>query len=408
VASYRTALRLGEAESGVWTNLGNALTRLGLLESALHCHRNAIARAPENAGLHYNFGITLAESGRHGEAVAMFGRALALDPGHPMARWDRGRSYLHLGNYAAGWPDYEVRLQNGLVPPRACPGARWDGSPFPGRRLVLLAEQGFGDMIWAHRYLPLVKALGGEVVLECPRELAGLFAQSGLADSVVVQGAALPQAELHAFQCSLPGLFTRTAEAIPGAPYLAAAPAGLAALRPAFAAAPAGTLRVGVVWSGSTTFARNAERAQTLARFITAFDLPGVQLYSLQKGTPAAELEQAAPHRVVDLAPRLGGFDDTAAALAQLDLVIMTDTAVAHLAGAMGVPVWVLLGRPAHWLWMHERRDSPWYPSMTLIRGRGGADWDHVFDQAAAALLRLAERLPPVTTPGLPPGLAAP
>jgi hypothetical protein len=387
IRCYRASLRLSPGEPGVWTNLGNALTRLRLFEAAVHCHREAIARAPGDGGLRYNLGISFAESGRHGDAVAAFTQALHLAPDHDMACWDRGRSYLHLGNLAHGWADFEIRLRNGLVPPRPCPGVRWDGRPFAGRRLVLLSEQGFGDMIWAHRYLARVKALGGEVVLECQPELAGLFRSAGIADLVVPQGAALPEADLHAWYCSLPGLFTPDLAAIPGGPYIVPPPAR-AAVRRHFAAA-GGRLRVGIVWSGSTTFVRNAERAQTLARFLTAFAMPGVQLFSLQKGPPQGELAGVPTHEVVDLAADLGGFDDTAAAVAALDLVIMTDSAVGHLAGTMGRPVWVLLGRNAHWLWMQDRSDSPWYPSMRLFRPRAGADWDHVFDRAAASLMEM-------------------
>ncbi len=387
VACYREALRRTAVEPGVWTNLGNALTHLKLYDSAIACHDAALARSGADGGLHYNRGISLAESGRHGEAVAAFTQALRHDPRHSMAAWDRGRSYLHLGNFAAGWRDYAVRLENKLVPARAVPGVPWSGAPYAGERLILLAEQGFGDMIWASRFLPRVKALGGELVVECQAELAGLYRAMAVADRVVVKGEALPEADLHAWHCSLPGLFAPDIAAIPDAVPLRPGPARMAALRPLLDQA-GGRLRVGIVWSGSVTFARNADRAQALKRFIDAFDQPGVQLFSLQKGPPEAELAAAA-HRVIDLAPALHGFDDTAAAVAMLDLVIMTDSAVAHLAGTMGRPVWLLLGRNAHWLWLQDRTDSPWYPSLRLFRPRGEGDWDHVFDQAGAALMRL-------------------
>jgi ADP-heptose:LPS heptosyltransferase len=150
-----------------------------------------------------------------------------------------------------------------------------------------------------------------------------------------------------------------------------------------------GRLKVGVVWSGSVTFNKNASRAQGLMRFLQAFLIPGVQLYSLQKGPPEREfnaLPQGNP--VIDLAPLLEDFADTAAAIAELDLVIMTDSAVAHLAGAMGKPVWLLLGHVPHWLWLLERMDSPWYSSIRLFRPRALDDWDYVFDSAAAELAR--------------------
>ncbi len=392
VASYRRALAVDSPPPAIWTNLGNALTRLGLSESAIGCHDIALEATPGDGGLHYNRGISLAEAGRHGEAALAFTTALRLAPDHAMARWDRARSYLHLNNLAAAWPDYEVRLENGLVPLRAAPGRRWNGGPYAGRRLLLLAEQGFGDMIWACRYLPMVKALGGELIVESPPELVELFHTLGVADRIVLQGDPLPDADAHAWQCSLPGFFTPSPERIPAAPFIKPDPARMAALRPVIDQA-GDRLRVGIVWSGSTTFVRNAERAQSLRRFIDAFDQPGVQLFSLQKGPPEAEIARDAQGSgLIDLAPHLRHFADTAAAVALLDLVIMTDTAVAHLTGAMGRPVWVLLGRNAHWLWLQERGDNPWYPAMRLFRPRGDGDWSHVFDSAAVALMQRARR----------------
>ena len=389
IALYRRSLALAATEAAVWSNLGNALTRTHSFNAAVACHDRAIALSPDDGGLHYNRGISLAGGGRHAEAVTAFTHALHFDPGHGMARWDRGRSYLHLGNLAPGWTDYAVRLRNGLVPPRpslaASLGVAWDGSPFPGRRLVLLAEQGFGDMIWTLRYLATVKALGGEVIVECPPELAPLVAATGFANHVVKQGMALPECDLHLYQCSLPGLFSPRLDAVPCERYIVAGRDRITAMRRHIDDS-SDVLRVGIVWSGSTTFAGNADRSQKLEHFVDAFDWPGVTLYSLQKGPPAAEA-LAFNGRVVDLAPVLSDFGDTAAAIAVLDLVIMCDSAVAHLAGAMGREVWLLLGPNAHWLWMQERADSPWYPSMRLFRPRGRDDWRHVFDQAAAQFM---------------------
>jgi hypothetical protein len=393
VRHYRRALALGAGGAGLWTNLGNALTKLRQHATALACQEEAGRLAPADAVVHYNRGITLAEADRHAEAVHAFDAAHRLDPGHPMARWDRGRSLLHLGNLPRGFADYEVRLENGLVPARPLPGRRWDGRAFPGQRLLLLAEQGFGDTLWASRHLAELRPRGGEVVMECQAELIPLLAPLGLVDRLIPAGGPLPEADWHAHLCSLPGLFLPRLDAIPAGPWLRPPPGRGEALRRLIEAGPA-ALRIGIVWSGSTGFPRNAERALPLERFLASFDLPGVQLVSLQKGPPEAELRTAGPHRILDLAPHLHDFADTAAALAALDLVIMTDSAVAHLAGGMGCPVWLLLSRSAHWLWMQDRTDSPWYPAMRLFRPRGERDWDHVLDQAGAALLQLLRQRP--------------
>jgi Flp pilus assembly protein TadD len=386
---YRDALALSPRAPGIWTNLGNALTQLKHLKGAVACHRRAIEMAGGDALLHHNLGTSLAAAGRHGEAVIAFTRALDLKPDYHMAQWDRGRSYLYLGNYRRGWVDYEARKITGQLPARALPGAPWTGEPYAGKRLVLLVEQGFGDTLWAARYLPQVKALGGELVIECQREVLPLIAAMGVADKLIPRGETLPQADLHCYLCSLPGLFTPDLAAIPASPYLAAPRERMEKFRAKLDRA-GGRLKVGVVWSGSITFKKNNERAQPLMRFFQAFALPGVQLYGLQKGPREKELS-ALPRGgpIIDLAADLDDFADTAAALAQLDLVIMTDSAVGHLAGAMGKPVWLLLGPVAHWLWLTERTDSPWYPSVRLFRPRAEGDWDYVFDSASVELMKL-------------------
>jgi hypothetical protein len=244
-------------------------------------------------------------------------------------------------------------------------------------------------MLWVARYFSRVKALGGELIIECRPELLSLIASMGVADRLVLQGAALPPADLHCYLCSLPGLFTPDLASIPNLPYLSAPADHLEEFAKLVPKAN-GHLKVGIVWSGSVTFGKNHRRAQRLLSFFQACALPGVQLYSLQKGAPVSELTslpRGGP--IIDLDPYLGNFADTAAAVEHLDLVIMTDSAVAHLAGAMGKPVWVLLGHSAHWLWLLDRTDCPWYPSMRLFRPRAEGEWDHVFDSVSAELLSM-------------------
>ena len=287
--------------------------------------------------------------------------------------------------------DYEARFENGLLPRSSLPGRRWTGQGFARQSLVITAEQGFGDAIWAARFLPRVKALGGEVVMECQRELVPLLAGLGAVDRFVPKGMALPPADWHCSICSLPGLFTASAAEINGEAYLEAGRQPSPALSRRLG--EAGTrMRVGIVWSGSTTFKGNDDRAVGLDRFLSAFSLPGAHLFSLQKGPPAAELKARADARITDLGTALGDFADTAAAVDAIDLIIMTDSAVAHLAGALGKPVWVLLARPAYWLWQDDRADGPWYSSMRLFRQESPGGWASVFDQAAAALLDTLSR----------------
>jgi Flp pilus assembly protein TadD len=389
---YRDALACDPAAVGVWTNLGNSLTQLNHLKSAIACHRRAIAMSRgSDPLLHHNLGTSLAEAGQHGEAVIAFSHALKLDPTYHTAQWDRGLSYLYLGNYTPGWADYEIRKITGQLPVREVPGEAWDGKPYPGKRLLLVTEQGFGDMLWVARYFPRVKALGGELIIECRPELLSLVENMGVADQLVPRGAPLPPADLNCYLCSLPGLFTPDLASIPNFSYLAAPPNHIQKFA-SLISQPRGQLKVGIVWSGSVTFGKNHRRAQRLLSFFQACALPGVQLYSLQKGAPVSELTslpRGGP--IIDLDPHLADFADTAAAVAHLDLVVMTDSAVAHLAGALGKPVWVLLGHNAHWLWLLDRTDSPWYPSMRLFRPRAEGEWDHVFDSISAELMSLVK-----------------
>jgi Tfp pilus assembly protein PilF len=391
---FRQALALASDRAAVWSNLGNALKDLKHAQSAIACHRRAIELDPKNAGAHHNLGIALTVADRHVEAVAAFDRAIELEPKNAKPRWDRARGYLHLGDYAAGWADYESRLLTGALPERTPPGKRWTGERYDGKRLLIISEQGMGDAIWIARYLHRVKALGGELIMECRPETIPLLASMGLCNRLVPKRDPLPEADLHLFQCSLPGLYSPSLRAIPAQPYFAPEPARAAKFAPAPALARGdGRLRVGIVWSGSTTFGANHDRAVSLKLFLQWFALPGVQLYSLQKGPPEAELKSlAAGAPIIDLAPLIEDFADTAAAISQLDLVLMTDSAVAHLAGALGKPVWVLLNHVPHWLWLLERADSPWYPSMRLFRQRAWGDWTGAFDEAAAALLDWSQR----------------
>ena len=389
---YRDALAYNPKSPGIWTNLGNALTQLKQLKSAIECHQRALAEKTDDPLLFHNLGISLAESGQHSEAVVAYSRALAIKPDYLKARWDRARSYLQLGNYRQAWPDYEIRLLTGQLPKRDLPGTKWDGMPYSGKRLLLVVEQGFGDTLWIARYLARAKALGGELVMECQKELVPLISELGIVDRFIPKNAPLPDADFWCYHCSLPGFFTADFSEVRAAPYLPVPRGRLDKFKPAMDEAR-GKLKVGIVWSGSVTFKKNHERAQPLMRFLQAFLVPGVQLYSLQKGPRRKELT-ALPGGgpMIDLDPLLDDFADTAAAIAQLDLVIMTDSSVAHLAGALGKPVWVLLGHVAHWLWLEGRTDNPWYASMRLFRPRAEGDWTYVFDSAAVELMKIANR----------------
>ena len=254
---FRRALEIADDRAGVWSNLGNALKDLKHTRSAVSCHLRAVALAPRDAGSQHNLGIALRADGRHADALAAFDRALEIDPKNAGARWDRALAHLHLGDLAPGWIDYEARHHTGQLPRRPVPGRPWTGERYGGKRLLIVSEQGMGDAIWIARYLKQVKELGGELVMECRPETIPLIASMGICDQLVPKRDPLPEADLHAFQCRLPGLFTPDLSAIPAAPYIVAERARYAKFAEPLALG-AGKLRVGVVWSGSPTFEANA------------------------------------------------------------------------------------------------------------------------------------------------------
>lgn len=382
---YQRALTLDNGHAGAWTNLGNAWKDLGRAESAVICHRHAIAVRPDSAELHHNLGIALMATRRHEEAVVAYSRALLLDPHLREVRWDRALALLAAARWAEGWVDYGARIGGPGLPRRQLPGKPWHGRAARDATLLVACEQGFGDALWCWRYLPLVRARVGRLVLECRRELAPLAKAQGFADAVVVQGDALPQADLHCYQCSLPGMFTADVSEIPATPYLVAPPAQGRGLVEAMAEGE-GRLRIGIVWSGSPTFKANTERSAPLDHFVESFAIPGVALYSLQMGPQRQDLA-VQPVPVTDLSPLLTDFTATAAAVTALDLVIMTDSSVAHLCGALGRPAWVLLPFSCYWIW-GEHETTPWYSSLRLFRQKVRGDWNDVFDRAAAVLLQ--------------------
>jgi len=363
-----------------WANLGTVLQRLGRIEPALAACRAAAARAPDDAAILANLALAQSWAGDDDSAAAGFERALALAPDHPAIHYNYAQMLLRQGAFARGWAEYEWRWR-GAVPAlsaRRFDLPRWQGDPLAGRTLLVHAEQGFGDTLHFARFLPRLAAAGGRVVLEAQAPLLPLLRRLPGLDAVVARGEPLPACDCHVPLLSLPralGL-TRPAELAMSAPYLAVPPERLAAWRDRLPAGP----RIGVVWAGNphhkTDHLRSLDPALLLDRLGPALPAPPLCL----------QQEATAPPGMVPLAADLADFADTAAVLAGLDLLISVDTAIVHLAGALGRPAWVLL--PAHpdWRWQRHRADSPWYPSLRLFRQPAPGDWAGALDQVAAAL----------------------
>jgi tetratricopeptide (TPR) repeat protein len=422
VESYRQAVRLTPDHAEGHYNLGLALGELGQEDEAIAANERAVRLNPNYAPAHNNLGILFKEQGRLDEAVASYYRCLRLQPNNPEAQYNLagalvfqgkveegaawfqeairlrpdlaeahqnlGMTLLMLGNFQQGWPEYEWRLrckEGGYV---NLPQPNWDGSPLEGKTILLHAEQGMGDTLQFVRYARLVKERGGRVLQSCPPSLQRVLARCAGIDRLVPFGEPWPEFDVQARLLSLPYLLgTNSIEKIPATvPYLEPDAEMVRHWRGRLDEVPG--FRVGIVWKGNAAHRRDRWRSVPLAEFAPLAKIDKVSLISLQYGK-----EQLAemPGLALDWGALLSeDLADLASILPSLDLVISVDTAVVHLAGALGVKVWVPLPFAPDWRWLLGRSDSPWYPSVRLFRQSRQGKWEEVFEQIAGELKKLA------------------
>lgn len=384
-ATRALAFQPGNAEA--LANRGAALRMLGRIEDALADYDRALAIAPDSPEAHNNRGVALAALNRHREAIAAYTRALTLRPSYDRARFNRALSHLVLGEFEPGWQDHESRWTGSEMHrgARSLPGRAWDGrEDLHGKTVLLYAEQGLGDAIQFSRYAAQVHGLGARVVLEAHAPLAPLLASLEGVDQVVAFGEALPPFDLHCALMSLPLVLGTRADSIPASiPYLKAADERVASWRARLRDAPG--LRVGLAWSGSRTLRNDANRSIALER-LAPLAAAGRTLFAVQKDIRDADRAALDVLPVRSFADELTDFAETAALVQSLDVVVSVDTVAAHLAGALGKPVWVLLPFSPDWRWMLDREDSPWYPTARLFRQPAIGDW-------AAAIARVGDAL---------------
>jgi tetratricopeptide (TPR) repeat protein len=390
LASFRQALELQPRLRGVHGNLGNALRDLGRPAEALAEHELAMREDPRAAASHCNRGNALHDLGRLGDAIESYDRAIALDPGYAQAYFNKSICLLLAGQFAQGLPLYEWRKQlpDTTAPRRGVPV--WHGTEeIAGRTLLIYADQAFGDTLQFCRYARLAQQRGARVALSVQPGLRELLASLDPAIRVIGSEDEPGECDYQCALLSLPLAFGTTLEGIPAAvPYLSADPRRIAHWRERLGR---GGFKVGIAWQGSR-HRIDVGRSAPLAMFSRLATVPGVRLISLQKGagveppgSGGLPLERLAG---LDEGPQ--AFLDSAAVMAHLDLVITTDTAVAHLAGALGRPTWVALKYVPDWRWLQGRADSPWYPGMRLFRQSSPGDWAGVFAAILAALARCA------------------
>lgn len=333
-------------------------------------------------------GRLLYQAGQITDAQRVFALVVDADPLNAEAHWRHSLTLLARGDYVAGWREFEWRLRlPGCGHSASIIVPRWDGSRLEGRSILLHAGQGLGDTLQFVRYVPMVKQLGGRVFIACHRELLPILRAFPGVEGVIGQGDAIPITDYHAPLMSLPAILGTTLATVPAeVPYLSVDTTLVEHWRQSILALD-GT-KVGICWQGNQNNAQDHERSFHLSAFAPLASLPGVTLVSLQKG-PGVEQLEGALFPIVNFGERLDASDsflDTASIMQSLDLVISADTAPAHLAGALGRPVWVPLPFAPDWRWIMGRNDSPWYPTMKLFRQKTAGDWSPVFQRIAAEL----------------------
>ena len=391
IQQYEKAIELRPDYIEAYFNMGNVFHAQGKLDKAARCYQKALQINPEHIDAYANLGKTFKDQGELEKALSCYDKGISLKPEHAELLFDRSTVLLLMGDFYEGWQGYERRFDRPswkTTYPHHLDIPRWDGSPFIGKTLFIHCEQGFGDILQFARYLPMVKARGGKVVFETLKPLMKLFEGFPGVDALVEGLSNGDQAEGCDFYMplmSLPGLFGTSLKTIPArTPYIHAELKKIEYWNERFVKKG---LRVGLVWEGKDT---DPNRSCPIERFTALAEVQGVQWFGLQKGKAAAQAEELhRGMRLFNIGEEFDDFSDTAGAIENMDLIISIDTAVAHLTGAMGKPVWVLLKFSPDWRWLMKREDSPWYPTMRLFRQPKSGDWGAVIKRVAEELKML-------------------
>jgi Flp pilus assembly protein TadD len=380
IAAYRRAVELDAGNLEALNNLALALDSADQTAEAVACFDRLIAARDNIAQWHANRGNVQINAAQADAAIASFRRALQLQPDFPQVRARLGMALLSKGEFAEGWPLNEWRFHTGIMPDPTAgdPSPRWNGEKLAGRTLLIRTEQGFGDSIQFVRYVRLIEKDGGKIVLQCQPALQRLFRSNMSDDEVIALGQAVPQHDLQIPILSLPLALWATVPTLP--PQIPPINPGPEICDAWAARLPSrnGKLRIGIAWAGNPGHGNDRRRSCPANMFNTLYDIPNLEFHRLQL---PSNLAPPSALTLIDPTDQLKDFADTAGLISQLDLVISVDTAIAHLAGAMGKPVWMLLPFAAEWRWMTGRVDTPWYPSARLFRQETSGDWTGVLQK---------------------------
>lgn len=398
VKAYQRAADIKPELPEIWSSLGWALTRVQEYEKAVDAYRKAVQLKPDFAEALSGLGFSLQACGRLEEAIVEKRKAIALQPHRPVLHGNLGMLLLLQGNFEEGWSEYEWRCQTAEWSRDPAKDRfnqpRWDGSDLNGKRILLHPEQGFGDTIHFVRYASLLAERGGKVVVECYKPLVRILQTVPGVVEVAEAGKPLPEFDVQSSLMSLPMLFETRLETIPSkVPYLFATPESSAKWKERIASVQQSGLKVGINWAGQPKHENDRERSIKLEELAPLAEAKGVQFYSLQKEHGGEQAKTPPPGMILhDWMAECEDFADSAGLIDNLDLIITVDTAVAHVSGAMGKPVWAMIPSTPDWRWMLKREDSPWYPTMRLFRKPGMRDWSPVVQRIAKELKALAEK----------------
>ena len=394
ITCYQKALQVNPDYTDAYYNLGNACNDSGQIDEAIIYYKKALKLNPNYIDAYNNLGITLQEKGHIHEAITYYQRALQFNPNDADAHWNMSLAFLLSGNFKQGWKEYEWRFKVKEFFQRTFPQRSWDGADIAGSTILLYAEQGLGDTIQFIRYAPLVAQRGAKVVVECQKELTSLLQNVEGIYKVISQGEPLPEFDVHYPLLSLPLLFNTTLESIPATiPYININPVLVQKWREKVKIDNS-KLKIGLVWAGRQRNKKERCRSCSLDTFSPFAQIDDITFYSLQKGEAAKQSKNPPKGmKLIDYTEEIHDFSDTAAFIENFDLIISIDTVVAHLAGALGKPVWTLIPFSPDWRWMLNREDSPWYPTMRIFRQQAIGEWESVIVHIKEELLQIVSKI---------------
>jgi tetratricopeptide (TPR) repeat protein len=399
IANYKIFLQFNSKDADAYLNLGHAYQMKGQLDEAITYFQKAIQFNTDLPEAYCNLGSAFRDKVQPEVAIPYYQKAIQLYPDFADAHWGLARSLLLAGNFNQGWKEYEWRWKSTDYLKYSCfhrpvnfTQPILNGSDIAGHTVLIYAEQGLGDEIQFVRYAPLVAQHGAKVIIECHKELSTLLQPIESVKHVIVQGEPLPDFDVQCPLLTLPLVFNTTLENIPAkVPYIFVNPV----LRQGWKdkiQQDNSKMKVGLVWNGNPKNKNDMNRSIPFSKISQFIHCSDITFYSLQKGN-AAEQSRNRPlgMKLVDLSEEINNFSDTAAIIENLDLTISVDTSVAHLAGALGKPIWTLIPFAPDWRWMLNREDSPWYPTMRLFRQLSPGDWESVIFRVKDELRQLLE-----------------